>query len=220
MLPVRRVSDQSSDVWPVVHAERASLIELLASLDDDAWQTPSLCGDWTVHDVVAHVVDTAKTTRMSFVAGLVAARFDFDRQNARGVASERGATPTETLARFRAVANRTSTPPAAKATRLVEAFVHGEDIRRPLGQSGHYPTPAVEQALRYQLKTAVSFGGGKEYVAGLRLIADDAAFVHGEGPEITGPLLSLLVAASGRAAAIDDLAGSGKTMLATRIGVR
>jgi hypothetical protein len=28
------------------------------------WEEPSLCEGWTVHDVVAHLVDTARTTRL------------------------------------------------------------------------------------------------------------------------------------------------------------
>lgn len=97
-------------VWPVVHAERAALIRDLEGLGDEQWERPSLCEGWTVHDVVAHLVDSARTTRLGFAAGLVRARFDFHRQNAHGVARERGASPSETLARLRRVATRTSTP--------------------------------------------------------------------------------------------------------------
>jgi len=49
-----------SDVWPVVHTERRSLISFLESIEPSQWDEPSLCPGWTVHDVVAHVVDTAK----------------------------------------------------------------------------------------------------------------------------------------------------------------
>lgn len=58
------------DVWSLVHAERAALIDDLKDLDDQQWEEPSLCGEWTVHDVVAHLVDTALTTRLGFVMGL------------------------------------------------------------------------------------------------------------------------------------------------------
>lgn len=54
-------------VWPMVHAERAALIRDLGRLDDQQWQELSLCDQWTVHDVVAHLVDTARTTRLSFL---------------------------------------------------------------------------------------------------------------------------------------------------------
>lgn len=51
-----------TDVWTMVHAERAALIDDLEQLDDAAWTRPTLCGEWSVHDVVAHLVDTAETT--------------------------------------------------------------------------------------------------------------------------------------------------------------
>ncbi|WUC95072.1 maleylpyruvate isomerase family mycothiol-dependent enzyme [Streptomyces sp. NBC_00525] len=149
-------------VWPVVHAERAALIRDLEGLGDEQWERPSLCEGWTVHDVVAHLVDSARTTRLGFAAGLVRARFDFHRQNAHGVARERGASPSETLARLRRVATRTSTPPAPLDSRLVEEIVHGEDIRRPLGVTRAYPRNAVVRALRLQVRTPASFGGSKE----------------------------------------------------------
>lgn len=56
-----------SDVWSMVHAARAALIDDLTHLDEGQWETPSLCEGWTVHDVVAHLVDTARTTRLGFV---------------------------------------------------------------------------------------------------------------------------------------------------------
>ncbi len=197
------------DVWAMVHAERASLVDDLDGIDDRLWDEPSLCPGWTVRDVVAHLVDSAKTTRIGFAVGLVRARFDFDRQNTDGVRRERGDSPQDTLERLRRVVSSTSTPPAPLDTRLVEAVVHGEDIRRPLGIDHTYPPDAVVRALRLQTRTSTSFGGAKELVAGVRLSAVDADVSIGDGPEVTGPALSLLLAVSGRRAATDELAGPG-----------
>jgi uncharacterized protein (TIGR03083 family) len=197
------------DVWSLVHAERAALIDDLERLDTGSWDVPSLCPGWTVHDVVAHLVDTARTTRLGFVVGLARAGFDFDRQNARGVERERGSSPQETLERLRRVASRTSTPPAPLDTRLVEEVVHGEDIRRPLGLTRSYPDEAVVRALRLQARTPASFGGAKELVARVRLTATDADVSIGNGRELSGTGLSLLLAVSGRQVAVDDLAGPG-----------
>lgn len=198
----------------MVHAERAALIDDLAHLDDEQWREPSLCEGWTVRDVVAHLVGTARTTRLGFVAGLVRARFDFHRQNARGVERERGASPQETLERLRQVASRRSTPPAPLDSRLVEEVVHGEDIRRPLGLSRSYPQEAVVRSLRLQARTPAAFGGAKELTARLRLTATDADLSIGDGPEVSGTALSLLLAISGRAVALDDLDGPGASTLA------
>lgn len=201
------------DVWPLVHAERAALIEDLERLDDRSWDVPSLCEGWSVHDVVAHLVDTARTTRIGFVVAMARARFDFDRQNARGVERERRATPRETLAQLRAVAPRTSAPPAPLDTRLVEEVVHGEDVRRPLGLTRAYPVEPVARALRLQARTPASFGGAKELVGRLRLVASDADVTIGDGPDVTGTALSLLLAVSGRPVGSGDLTGPGADVL-------
>ncbi|MES9601996.1 maleylpyruvate isomerase family mycothiol-dependent enzyme [Actinomadura sp. NPDC000929] len=203
-----------NDVWPMVHAERAALIDDLSHLEGEQWERPSLCDGWTVHDVVAHLIDTARTTRLGFVARLARARFDFDRQNTQGVARERGVSPQETLERLRQVASRTSTPPAPLDSRLVEEVVHGEDIRRPLGIVHAYPLEAVVRSLRYQARTPASFGGAKELTTRLRLTATDAGLSIGDGPEASGTALSLLLAISGRRAALDDLSGPGLPALA------
>jgi uncharacterized protein (TIGR03083 family) len=198
-----------TDVWELVHRERRALVDDLEGLTPEQWEVPSLCGGWTVHDVAAHLVDNARTTRLGIVVAMVRARFDFDRQNDTGVAREKGATPAETLDRLRAVAERRTTPPAPLDSRLVEEVVHGEDVRRPLDVSRDYPTETVERALAHQLRTSVGLGGGKQRAAGLRLVATDVDWSHGEGAEVSGPLVSLLMAVSGRGGALDDLTGPG-----------
>jgi uncharacterized protein (TIGR03083 family) len=204
---------RSKDVWPIVHEERRALLDDLEALAHERWSTPSMCDGWDVHDVLAHLVDSAKTTRRSFVRRMVLRRFDFDADNADGVKRERRNTEAETLAEFRRVLHATSTPPASLSTRLVEVIVHGEDIRRPLGVYRAYPTTAVIEALRYQLKTGVSMGGGRQRARGLCIVATDADFTQGEGPEVHGKSTSLLLAVSARPVNDDELSGPGSSSL-------
>ncbi|QIM17584.1 maleylpyruvate isomerase family mycothiol-dependent enzyme [Leucobacter coleopterorum] len=192
------MSLSKSEVWAVVHAERRRLISDLASLDQSRWETPSLCPGWTVHDVLAHLVDTAKTGKAGFVWSMVRSRGDFDRANEAGVRRCKRDDPEQTLAEFRQVLELTKTPPAQLATRLVEAIVHGEDIRRPLQIPGEYPAAAVHEALAYQLRTPVSFGGSRERAAGCRLVDTETGSAWGDGLEVRGKAVDLLVAASGR----------------------
>ena len=208
------LSEMRNDVWSLVHAERAAMIDDLARLDDAQWEQPSLCTGWTVHDVVAHLVDVARSTRIGFAVGMVRAGFDFDRQNSRGIERARGTSPRETLQRLREAASRTSTPLAPLDTRLVEEVVHGEDIRRPLGLSHSYSQEAVVRSLRQQVRTSTAFGGAKELVAGVRLAATDADVIIGDGPEVRGPALALLLTVSGRQVAFDELDGAGVATLA------
>lgn len=202
-----------SEIWDVVHAERDALIRDLDSLSPDQWQTPSLCPGWNVHDVLAHLVDDAKTTKLGFMRGLISARFDFDRANACGVERERAAHPKDTLDAFRGVSRRTTSAPVPLATRLVEIIVHGEDIRRPLGIRHAYPVTSVVEALDYQLRTSVKMGGGKERADGLRLLATDGDVDEGTGAEVRGTNLALLLAVSGRAVGAAELSGPGAASL-------
>ena len=147
---------------------------------------------------------------------MVRARFDFDRQNGQGVERERGPTPDVTLARLRQVATRTSTPPAPLDSRLVEEVVHGEDIRRPLGIKRAYPRGGGSLGrCCYQARTPVFVRWGEaahRLLSGRGPPTPDVSI--GAGPEVSGPVLSLLMAVSGRyGGAGGDLDGPGVAAL-------
>lgn len=44
------------DVRPLFASEREALLELLRSLGHDEWWEPTVCGDWSVHDVALHLL--------------------------------------------------------------------------------------------------------------------------------------------------------------------
>jgi hypothetical protein len=78
-----------------------------------------------------------------------------------------------------------------------------------LGLTRSYPQEAVVRSVRLQARTPAAFGGAKELVARVRLTATDADLSIGDGPEVTGTALSLLLALSRRRVALDDLDGPG-----------
>jgi uncharacterized protein (TIGR03083 family) len=205
----------ADSVWPTIHAERAALADDVAQLSDEQWRTSSLCSEWTVHDVLAHLVSAAKMTPPKFLAKFAGAGFKFDRFAAKQVAHEGAGGPAATLREFRAVEGRSSAPPGPKDTWLGEAFVHGEDIRRPLGIRHEYPLPFVARALGFYAKSNAIIGG-RDRVAGLTMKATDTDFSVGSGPEVSGPALSLLLAASGRQSALAELSGPGVETLRGR----
>lgn len=206
-----------TDVWLLVRAERAAIVRDLEGLTDEQWGEPSLCAGWSVHDVAAHLVANAGNTAVGVVWAMVRARFDFDRQNDQTMRRAKGATPQETLQRLREVVGRRTGPPAPLDSRLVEEVLHGEDVRRQLGIEHAYAPEAVERALRYQVRTPVAVGGSKQIAAGVTLRSSDDDLLVGEGPEVTGPSVSLLMAVSGRDVALADLAGPGLDVLRSRV---
>lgn len=93
--------------------------------------------------------------------------------------------------------------------------MHGEDIRRPLAIGSAYPLAGVIDALGYQLRTRTAFGGGRERAEGLRLVAVERGDAWGEGQEVTGAAIDLLLAVSGRPVDPGLLPGPGTDRLTT-----
>lgn len=205
----------SESIWPTIHSERAALIADVAELTPEQWATQSLCSEWNVHEVLAHQLSAAKMTPPKFLVRFGGAGFNFNKFAGRQVALESAGGPAATLAAFREAQLRTSAPPGPKDTWLGEAFVHGEDIRRPLGISRDYPLPEVAKAVAFYAKSDTIIGG-KTRVAGLTLRATDIDFSVGSGPLVEGPAISLLVAASGRKTALEELSGPGVETLRER----
>lgn len=59
-LGVATRSGVSAGPGPVIDAfatQRARLVLRCRQLDEDEWRTPSRCADWTVHEVIRHLVD-------------------------------------------------------------------------------------------------------------------------------------------------------------------
>jgi uncharacterized protein (TIGR03083 family) len=207
-----------SDIWTTIAAERGALASDLADLTPAQWDTPSLCPGWTVRDIVAHMSTTASMTPAKFFLGIAQAGFNFDKFANNQVAKHLGPDPAATLDEFRGLQHSTSSPPGPKTSWLGEVLVHAEDLRRPLGISHTYPPEAVRETIDFY-KGSNMLIGSKKRVAGLALHATDHDWRHGHaGSEaiVEGPLLSLLLAMTGREAACDDLTGPGVPTLRGR----
>src|SRR5262252_7741586 len=97
-----------TEIWPLIHEQRTKLEELLVTLSDAEWETPSLCQGWRVGDVVAHCIQTHLVTPWSLVGDWIGSGFSLKARNARGVARRRSLSPLELLGAYRASAGRTS----------------------------------------------------------------------------------------------------------------
>jgi len=205
----------TTEIWPAVHAEREALAADLRELSSEDWAKPSLCGAWTVRDVLAHMTSAATLTPPAFFGKMIGSGFSFDKVQEKGVAAQRGASPADTLANFESVVTSVKHPPGPNQTWLGEVIVQSEDIRRALGIQHKYPTDAVVTVADFYQGSNLLIGS-KNRIAGLTLRATDADWTHGTGPEVSGPVLSLVMAMTGRKAAIDDLTGEGVATLRSR----
>jgi uncharacterized protein (TIGR03083 family) len=205
----------TTTTWSLIHRQRARLADTLDELTPSQWAQPALCAGWTVQITAGHVVVGAEQTPGRFVRRLAANGFRFNRTMDRD-ARQVGAAPREEIVeRLRATTTTTNHPPAAVVTMLGEVVVHAEDIRQPLGLVPELDAAAVTACL--DLFAGANFPvGAKPRIAGLRLIASDADWVHGAGPEVVGPSRALLLAMTGRSAGLDDLGGAGLPTLRQR----
>ena len=156
-------------LWTLIAAERRALADDLAELADADWEARSLCTDWTIRDVVAHLTSWARLTPGPFLRSLVFHGFNLKSTMAEDMTRAAGASIHETLDNFRSVQDFVRPVPGGGAVSMLgETVVHAEDIRRPLGIQRSYPTEAL---------TLIAGFDALSDTTEQRLIATDRAWV-------------------------------------------
>ena len=87
-----------------------------------------------------------------------------------------------------------------------------QDIRRPLGIAHTYQPEALTLVGDFVIRGNLLLGG-KRRATGLTLTATDVDWTRGAGPEVKGPLASIILALTGRKAGLADLTGDGVATL-------
>lgn len=205
------------DLWPAIDAERRAFVEHLKSLPDEAWIRPSLCTGWTVRQVVAHVIALSEITLGSFLPGIISNGLSLNRLNDSGMRRIADTSSNAQLIdRLHTRVTARSHPPGPVMTLLGEVVVHSEDIHRALGSYGTHPLEHLTAVADFYKRSNLVIPA-KKRVAGLTLRAADTAWTSGDGPEVSGPMIAILMAITGRAVALDDLAGDGVATLRQRV---
>jgi len=204
-----------SDDWPKIQAEREACADLFESLTPEQWSSDTWCKGWTVRDVAGHLIASTEQSPAVFFSRLAKAGFSFNKMVATDAKRYGSGDLSNLAALMRAGALRRSHPPGPLTAMLGEAVVHGEDIRRPLGVSREIPEETLVTVANFY-KGSNLLIGAKRRISGLRLEATDASWTNGDGPEVSGPLVSLVLAMTGRRGAYADLSGGVVATLAAR----
>lgn len=186
--PVVRLDVDGSAIAEPLVRQRRRLASTLGTLSAEQWAAPSRCEQWSVQDVVAHLITTNDFWSRSIGAGLAGeptrllATFDPVASPAAMVAGQRSMSPAEVLDRFAGSVERLaetvariddwSTPAESPAGHvsmtavahhaLWDAWIHERDIVVPLGLDDVREDDEIAACLRY----AAAIGPGLQAMAG------------------------------------------------------
>lgn len=209
-------SATDAQLWRSTSTARAALADDLADLNEKQWRAPSLCTEWNIEQVLAHLTAAASLGRFQWLRSIAGAGFRPAVHNDRRLRERLGATPEETLHRFRAVIDSTAAPTADTAAYLGEVIVHGQDIRFPLGIDTEVDLESLTHVAHFFAQRNFTVPS-RSMVRGLRLRATDGSFDHGAGATVAGPTLALVMAMAGRRAYLDQLDGPGRKTVQQRM---
>ena len=202
--------------WRVIAGQRQTLIELLADLDQDEWERPSLCEQWRIKDVVAHLALTPQSPGVVHILVLgIRARGNFDAVNRDLAVAHADRPPAELLQQLRDLAESRRKPPITTLDNLLfDTLVHIQDVAVPLGLAARMPLDAAREGAERVWTMGWPFWARRR-LRGVRLAATDVDWTAGEGAEIRGSIQALLLLLTGRTeAALPYLAGPGLERLA------
>lgn len=191
--------------------ERAALVDTMRDVGPDA---PTLCGDWTVRDLAAHLV--IRERRPDAAAGILIPAL-------AGYTARKQQRLTDTTGWPELLDMVASGPPLYSPFKLLdplvnttEMFIHHEDVRR--AAPGWQPRSLdgdLVSALRRQVRFAVRMSLGRAPATVTLKDSDGTTLASvGKGPQctITGAAPELLLFLSGRDAVQIEFGGDDDTV--------
>lgn len=189
----------SDAVWQHIDDQRSWLADLLESLPQAAWQTPSLCAEWTVRDVAAHLTFShARLRDVAWPALRTGLRYN---AMIKYSAVHSPLTQAQIVATLRGfLGSRRRAPFVTELEPLLDVLVHTQDICVPLGIEHPMPLDAAVTAA----DRVLALRGPMRLWAppyGVRLVATDVEWAYGEGSVTNAPIQSHLLTLTGRQSA-------------------
>ena len=174
----------SSPVWPMLAAERATLVDYLPTLSDADWSRPSPSAGWSVAPTSSPTWsrEPRRLRSPSSRASCVRASRSTSSEP-RGIEQRRDATPKELIEALRSRINAKTVPGSAY---LGEIVVHGEDIRRGYRRASRRSSGRASRRGGRLLQEVGRSGAGQEtsrraHAVGDRRRVDDRRRPRGHG---------------------------------------
>ncbi|WP_062985542.1 maleylpyruvate isomerase family mycothiol-dependent enzyme [Nocardia anaemiae] len=196
-----------TEVRVAIEAERGELAEMLAGLEPEAWDEPTLCAGWRVREVVAHITMPFRMSMPRFALEMLKARGNFNKMADKSARSDAAVlTAEELVAAVRDNVNHPWKPPGGGyAGALSHDVIHGLDITVALGLDRVIPAERMRLVLGALSPRSVNFFGVD--LDGIELRADDLDFTYGSGSVLAGSAQDLLLVLCGRTLPAGSLRG-------------
>lgn len=206
----------NSDLMCLAQEERANILALLQQLAPEQWATRSLCSAWTVRDVAVHIVSYDELSHLGLVGTFLRGGPSVTKVNEVALRKYADLDPAGVID----LVGRTQRPRGLTAgfgggIALTDGTIHHQDIRRALSRPRTIPPSRLTRVLDFALGAPTL--PAKKNAKGLKLVATDLDWIHGDGQAVEGPAEALLMAVAGRPDALADLAGDGLPTLNNRV---
>jgi uncharacterized protein (TIGR03083 family) len=205
----------------LLHDSDFRFLDLSCGLSEADWARPSLCSEWTNHEVLAHLVVGYRTAPGALAGALFRDRGSFDRANARlarALAAQR--QPAELIDDFSALSQAPRGLARIFPRRLLlgDHVIHQLDIAYGLEKGSTIGAEALLAVLDTQVRVPNPFVPAAARARGLTLRATDIGWVHDDkGPVVTGAAADLASVLAGRPHAVGRLRGDGVATLQSRL---
>lgn len=203
-------------VRDVLAANDARFLAVARRLDDGQWAAPSLCTEWTNHEVLAHLVLGRSAGLGTVAAEMLRRRGSFDAANTAMAHTLAAACEPDVLLGDFAAPPRGMGNYFPDTLFLGDHVTHELDICFALGLEPTVTPAALVGVLNAQVHLPNPFVPAFRNSRGLRLVAADVGWVHGSGPEVVGPAAALVSVLGNRPAALAHLTGDGVAVLSRR----
>ncbi len=208
--PARRATrpaeGRTMDTWQKFDAERVALCDDLASIEPGQWDVQSLCSAWKIR----HVVCVARRSPWGLRRRNAQERHEL--RPLHRPAGAGGRDGTAAGASGRAEGHHREAVGSTDDHAGHHAFRHRVSLSRHAPAARDQPYAArrnPDRGGKQRQDDGVPVRARKR-IAGLRLVATDATWSAGDGPQVGGPLESLILAMAGRPAALEDLSGTAR----------
>lgn len=194
---------------------------LAAGLDPDEWARPSLCDEWSNHDVLAHLVIGYRSRPGVTLREILRHGRSFDRANtAMACALAASRSPADLLDDFGRLMRGPRGLARVFPPRLLlgDHVTHELDILFAVDRTPRIPGEALAAVLNTQVTLPNPFVPAFRNSRGLRLRATDIDWAHGDvGPLVEGRAAELVSVLGSRPRMLPALRGDGVALLESRV---